>query len=501
LRVWVFHDQNANTYGELSEDKHVWLRLAWVSNDVAGSYSLTADPFYQDGIVEITGYTSAKVVTATVISEIGKSLTGDAFVTYDWAEGAWSTHRGFPRAVIFYQDRIAFSSTTAEPQTTWMSKIGDYSDFGRSEPLRDDDAITVNLPSRKMNGIKNLVSFGKILALTSATEWSIGASGGVMTPTSVSQQCEGYCGCSGIDPVIIGNRCIYIQPMGKIVRDLGFEYASDGFSGEDLSIYADHLFKGKTVVDMAYQREPDSIVWFVMSDGSLLSMTYLKEHQVLAWTKHDTDGLYEGVSSIPGNGHNEVWFVVNRNGIRYTELQAERLVSVLPQDQFFVHCGKTYSGAPATTITGLSHLEGKTVAILADGCVVNGKVVASGSITLDTAASKVHVGLPYVSDFETLNVELGLQSGTSQAQRKKVASVVFRFLESRGGWIGPDSSNLTEVILRDSATLGAIIPLYSGDYTQTLSGGYEEGGRVFYRQVDPLPVTILAVIPAIVMGG
>jgi hypothetical protein len=302
---------------------------------------------------------------------------------------------------------------------------------------------------------------------------------------------------------MVGNRAIYVAPMGGVVRDIGYDINADGFTGEDISIYANHLFKGKTVVEMAYAQEPDSVVYCVMSDGTMNTLTYVREHEVLAWTHQETGGgddLYESVCTIPGDGFDEVWVIVNRNGGRYVEKFVPRDTSGDIEDQFYVHSGIIYDGAAATTISGLDHLEGETVAILADGYVLAQQVVSSGDITLATAATKVIVGLPYTSDVETLNIELNLPDGTTQDRDVLVGEVTVRFLDSRGGWIGPDSSHLDEVVQITDPPMGEPTPLYTGDFKQELNSQYDKGGRVFYRQVDPLPFTILSLIPVVTVG-
>jgi hypothetical protein len=575
-------DYNVNTYG--TDEGTFSIRINCTAL-TSGScvVDLSSDPFEQTGIVEVTAYTTAKSVTAKVLTEVGKTTA-----TWDWAEGSWSEVSGYPSTIIFYQDRLVFGNTYAEPQTTWMSKTGNYEDFGRSTPLVDTDGISVNLPSRKLNGINNLVPLGEILALTSATEWSIGpAQGGAVTPTSIDTKCHGYRGSSSVDPVLVGNRLVYVQPMGSVIRDLGYDYQASGYTGDDVSIFANHLFAGHSIVEMAYQQEPDSIVWCVRDDGILLSLTYLKEHDIVAWGWHETDGLVESVCSIPADGYNELWLVVNRSGSRYIERLAQRVSSVDPRKQYFVDCGISYDSPKTITgiaksgatlvvtsashgfsngdlvdidevvgldlegesllnyrrclvsdkdtntfklkdyesgeyidgttyeayssggvarkavleVSGYDHLNGKTVSILADGNVLPAQVVASNKVVLPVAASQVHVGLPYESDLETLSTELKLDDGTMQDRLAKISEVTFKFLNSRGGWVGPDEDNLVEIIQRTNEPLGAPIELASGDYSETLNSSYERGSSVLYRQSDPLPVTILAIMPKVTPGG
>lgn len=569
------NDFNANTSGTVTD--FCLIRVTVVTY-TSGTINLTlsSDPFDRIGIVQITAFTDTTHVTATVTDTLGLTTA-----TSDWAEGSWSDYRGYPACCTFYQDRLGFANTVSEPQTSWMTETGNYTSFKRSDPLVDSDGITVTLPSRKVNAIRSLVPLSQILAMTSASEWSIGpADNGGITPTSINQQIQGYRGCNQSEPVIIGNRVIYVQPLGSVVRDIGVDFTVSGFSGNNLSILSNHLFTNFSIVEIAYQQEPDSLVWAVRSDGVALSMTYLLENQVLAWTRHDTNGNFESVASIPGTSYDEVWFVVKRGTSRYMEKMVQRLTSTDPRDQFFVDCGisydnpKTITGATRANpvvitavahgfsngdkvdirnvvgmtdinfrrfivsnktadtfeikdndtginvdgtaytayssggevrlvtsgLTGLSHLEGFSVTVLADGNVQGPFTVVGGAITLTTPAGIAHIGLGYLCDLETLNPELQMQNGTAQGRKLRAAKMTLRFINSRGGKIGPDSDHLIELIQRTNEPLGSPIALFNGDYQDTLPPEYEEAGRVFYRQSDPLPVTILGIILTLTAG-
>ena len=458
---------------------------------------LTRDPFASAGVVRITSIINTFSGTVEIVEPI--SAYGDVI---SWQEGSWSEASGYPSCGGFYQDRFVAGGSPTEPQTVWTSKTGNYFDFGISIPLEDTDGVGINLPSRKMNEIKNLVPLSEILAFTSASECGIGETGGVFSPTTVKTKVYGHRGSSKVDPVIVGNRAIMVQSMGSVVRDFGYDFQADGFTGNDLSIFSNHLFKNYDIIEMSYQQEPDSLVWAVRSDGKLLSMTYMKEQDVVAWSWHETDGLVESICTIPGEGQNDLYLVVNRDGERFIEKLSRRLSSNQDSSEAtFLDSFLTYAGTATTTITGLSHLNGKTVTALCDGRVVKGLVVASGSITLPIAASLVHVGLPYVSDFQTLNVLIPMADGSGYGRLVKISEVSFTFLNSRGGFIGPDENNLDEIIELAPAVLSDPKDLFSGDYKQTITSGYEPGGSVLYRQVDPLPVTILAVQPKTTIGG
>jgi hypothetical protein len=587
-------DFNANTYGTETDQDPFLIRInfyAYTSGTC--NLDLTTDPYTQTGVVKVTAYSSGTSVTASVQREVGNTTA-----TKEWSEGSWSERRGFPSTVTFDQDRLAFASTPSEPLTTWMTETSDYLSFRRSSPLVDSDGISVNLASRKMNGITSLVPLGELLAFTSSSEWSIRSTNGVVTPTTVTTKVHGYSGSSNVSPVLIGNKAVFVQPMGSVVRDFGYSFSSDSFEGEPLSLMSNHLFSNYEIIDLSYQQEPDSIVWAVRNDGVMLSMTYMKEQEVLAWAWHDTEGSFESVSTISGDGYNETWVVVKRGADRFIERFVNRMKSTDPRDQFFVDCGTTYdrpltitgiagttqltvtsashglsdgdevdlsdvlgmttttvidstANPPKTltvslvnnvrfvvsdkttdtfklkdldgayvdgtlytsyesggyvrlsvsTLTGLSYLDGKTVSILADGNVLDRVVVSSGTIDLGGKYSRIHVGLPYQSDLETLSIEVTLPDGTAQGRMVQIPSVILRMLNSRGGFIGGNENSLAELVQRENENYDDPVALFSGDTAELIPSDYVNGGRIFFRQVDPLPATILAVIPTVVIGG
>ena len=477
---------------------------------------LTSNTFDWKGVVKVTAFTNSLQVTATVQALSNSNNTGLANTssTYQWSEGAWSTYRGFPAANAFFQDRLCWAATETDPQSVWCSQTSFYTEFGISSPLLDSDSISIVLPSRTVNIVKNLIGVGpSLIALTSDAEFSISpGSSGVFTPTSLNVSGQGSRGSDGVTPAIIGIELILMQQMGTVARNMIYQLAVNGFDSTNISILSQHLFTGYSISELAYQQEPDSLVWAVRSDGKLLSMTYLREQEVIAWTWHDSIGTFESICTIPYAAlkFNEPWVVYNLNNTRYICRMLPRDMGTDPEDQFFVDCGLSYSGAAATIITGLSHLNGLAVSVLADGNVIPDMTVAGGQITLPVAASEVHVGLPYVSDAETLRIEAPNQKGTAQGRRVVVNSVVLRFWNSRGGYLqacaqGVDAPAETGVAGFDpifqreaSDDYGAAMPLKTYDSPpQSLNGGMDLGATIFFRQVDPLPVTILAFIPEI----
>jgi hypothetical protein len=240
----------------------------------------------------------------------------------------------------------------------------------------------------------------------------------------------------------------------------------------------------------------------VTVDGDLIGMSYDKEQKVIGWHKHPmTNGIVEACCVIPGENQDELWLIVQRtiNSVvkRYIEVMADfDWGSDLAEDCFFVDCGLSYDGVATPTITGLAHLEGQTVKVLADGCVQADKTVVSGSITLDTPASKVHAGLYYLPQIETMELEGGAAEGTAQGKQKRIHSADVRFHRTIGAYIGTTAANMEAIIFRTAADgVGAALPLFSGKKTKSPVGGWKEDTTLIIEQRDPLPMTVLAVMP------
>jgi len=501
------------------------------------------------------------------------------------ARTIFNTTDEYPATVAYYQQRLVFGQTNNDPQKIFMSQTGNYHNFNISEPLRDDDAVTFTIAASQVNEVRHLVPLSDMIILTSGGEWLLTANDGVITPSAIQVKPQGYRGSADAPPIVIGNTIIYLQSKRSIIRDLAFALESDSYTGNDLTVLARHLFAGKTVKEWAYAQAPHSIVWVVLSDGTLAALTYMREHEVWGWSRHDTDGTFESVCTIAEGEEDATYFVVKRTINGATKRYIERLntrVFTEVADAFFVDSGLSYDGthtgstsmtlsggsdwthsetltltasastfvsgdvgntfvltigtetlvctvqaytsatavsvkagrdvpsafrSVATTswakgvdeISGMSHLEGKTVAILADGNVEAQQTVASGAITISNPASKIHIGLPIQADVQTLNLELG--QPTQQGKKKSISEVTLRVEESRGGKIGYDSDHLTEFKQRAYEPYGTATSLKTGDIKVTMPSTWASEGSIFFRQDDPLPMTLLAVIPEVSVGG
>lgn len=460
-----------------------------------GYFALIAEEADHLGWGTITDVASSTSATVDVANPF-VSTTGTAL----WQEGAWSEKHGYPRAVGFYQERLCFGGSISEPQTVWMSKTGDYYNFGTSSPTLDDDAISATMASRQVNVIRHFVGLGNLVVLTSGSEWLISADG-ALTPTNINAKPQGYRGCTGLDPIVCGNMILFVQSQGYRVRDLGYQYETDTYTGNDLSVMAQHLFRDASIKDWCYQQEPDSMAWIVRDDGALLSLTYMREHDVFAWGRHPTDGIVESVAAIPGEYGSDVYMIVRRGQNRVIERMQPRPVTTV-QEAYYVDSGVTVRNTK--TVTGLTHLAGKKVDVLADGSYLGQFTVsAGGTVTLSKNAGVIHAGLPYQSKLRTLDLNMQRQDGVQLTRRSRVAAVALRVEQTRGLWAGVDEAHLQESIDRTAEPYDTATGLRSCDLHLSLSSSYVDygGGSVWVETKTPLPASILAIVPEVSAGG
>ena len=415
----------------------------------------------------------------------------------------------FPQCSTYYQQRQAFAGTTGQPQTIWFSNVGAFNNMAVSQPTRDSDSITRALTGRQVNEIRHLVPAGSsLLIMTSGAEWRCwpGPSSAALTPSSCSTVPQTAYGASHVPPVETGNAVVFVQEKGSRVRELRFDVLQEQFQATDLSVLASHLFDDTdahyAIEEWAFAEEPFRIVWAVRDDGTLLGFTYMREHEVYAWHVHATRGAVESVASITENGVDALYLIVRRTVDGRTRRYLERLVErrfPAVADAWFVDCGLSYEGPPVTTVSGLDHLEGCSVAVLGDGSVMAPRVVSGGAIALDAPCARVIVGLPYEAELETLNLELP-QLGTVQGRLKKIGRVTVRVKDSRGLEIGLAGGPLQEVKQRGAGSLGGALAPFTGDWVVSVPGEWDRDGRLVVSQRWPLPCTVLDLIAEVVPG-
>lgn len=432
-----------------------------------------------------SGYVKVTAVTENqYIGTIVKTLSSGASPGPNaWAimRPAWTGDSGYPATVTSYEQRLVVSGTAFNPSTVWFSRIGNFYDFLPGS--LDDDALSVTISGSEQADIVHLMQGKALVALASNGEYTF--AGGVekpITPTNIQIRNQSVYGCSSVRPQRIGNELYFVQRAGKKVRAFTYKYESDDFGAPDLSIMSEHL-TGDAVVDMAYCPEPESVMWIVRSDGGMASVTIERENDVIAWCNHATDGLFESVCSVPNSTSDTLWISVNRDGVR----SIERMASGVYLDSAVQGSSVT----PVTDWSGLSHLEGKTVSVVADGSVVADVVVSGGAITLTEAASDVVIGLPYTTTIETLMQDFGTGTGSIHGNSNRVGEVSIRFLETTGCTI-----NGSEVTFRryDTDILDASPATFTGLHRIEKLGWDRGDVSITIEQTNPLPFHVQQVI-------
>lgn len=424
--------------------------------------------------------------------------------TTRWSLGAWSDTSGYPSAVSFAFDRLFW----ADGINYWASVPGKYDDMAPDVvgQVTPDSGITGKLTAQDVNEILWMIEAELLIIGTPGGEFALGPITTVdpLGPNNVQVKRQSKKRCRKIPPEIVGTSVVYAQRSGRRLLLLDYDFTRERYSSTNMNALNAHITKSG-IVDMAYQAEPDSLLWCVLADGSLICFTLDQEQDVTGWHRHPIggNGFVESVECIPDpNGdRDEVWLTVRRtiNGEtkRYIEFIERPFETGDDQaDVFYVDSGLTYSGSPATTISGLDHLEGETVQVVVDGAAHPDRVVTSGQIELERAGSKVQVGLACPARLVTMRLEAGAPDGTSQGKVKRINSIVLRLLDTLGGFIGLHGRQLRELnFRRPSMPMDAPPAVFTGDVPVTFDGDYETDNRITIEQRQPFPMTIVGIYP------
>ena len=419
-----------------------------------------------------------------------------------------TTSDNYPSVVTFFEQRLVFAATNNNPQTLWFSKNADYLNF--TTGTADDNALIYTIASNKVNAIRYL-SATRILNIgTSGGEYVLTTTnGGPITPTqTVIRKYSNY-GCIESEVVQVADVTLFAQRGARKVRE--FRYIGEvdvaGYAAPDITILSEHLTEGG-IQEFAYQQEPESIVWARRTDGTLLGLTYRREEEIVAWHKHIIGGSFgggqavvESIITLPtDSGEDELYMIVKRtiNSVtkRYVEVLKTFDFGSDTTAAFFVDSGLAYSGSATSTLSGLYHLEGQTLSILANGATHADETVSGGGVALDFPVTSGALGFGYTSEMQTMRLESGSQDGTSQGKPKRIHDITVRFHETVGAEVGTESGNADRIFFRDSSmNMDQAVPLFTGDKEIEFDGGFVDGDRIYVRQSQPLPMTVLALYP------
>ena len=507
--------------GEPSEAVSVTTDVGWPAD---GKVTLTWDAVTD--AEEYRVYKNANGMFGYIGSTEADSTTfKDNYIDPDYTDTPKSEFDPFdddeyPETIALHEQRLWFACTNLRPQSFFASNSGEFEIWSQSFPLKTDDAFTYTVADGQVNKIMWFAALDDLLMGTSAKERKVIplSESTALGPGNITMRVQTMYGSNSLAPLTVGESILHCSRENSLIRDLGYQLAKDGYTGNDLTVKSRHLFDHFDLIRWGYAQAPHSIIWAVRSDGVVLSMTYMKEHEVFGWAWHDTKGAFKEVCAVPGDGKTDVYFIVERTINGETKRFIERLatgIGVTGTSQngkaeldntelWYSDCSMKYEDAAATVISGLDHLEGESVHVVADGNVVDGLTVSGGEITLPTASEKVIVGLPIENAYiDTLPVDVQDTSGNAITRIKSIPSVTVRVNNSRGFWAGAldenDEVNLYEQPVRTDEDYGEPIALTFTDYEMALEAVSGRSGRVRISQPDPIPLTILAVVPEVVL--
>lgn len=452
---------------------------------------------------KITGVTSGTVCTVDVDTdgvEYPESVVGVSNATKKWSLGAWSDEHGYPRAVTFYEDRLWWGGTDKDPQTFWGSRTGDYENH-ETIPDLDDSAVLFTLAKTKINAIEWMIGEDVLILGTRGGEFAAdsGSADEAITPSNIRvRNRSSYGSAENVPPIAIDSALLFLHRSKRRLHDLIFDFDTDRYNAPDLTEFSEDIL-GTGAVELAYQASPFRMLWVVLEDGTLASLVYVREQDVVGWSKHVIGGTAAKVESIaviphPDGDEDQVWMIVSRtiNGgtKRYIEtLEKPFMASDVLADAFFVDSGLTYDGASTSTITELGHLEGETVTVLGDGANLGTFTVSNFAITLGLSVVKAQVGIAIpAAKLQTMRLEGGNPQGTSQGKRGRVYQIVVRVDNSIGTIsYGPDFTNQDDYTIATNLLTGDLPALES-------PGGWEREKRVALQHALPLPCTIVSLM-------
>jgi hypothetical protein len=482
-----------------------------------------------------------------------------------------------PRSSTIFQQRRVFGGTDEQPLGVFGTKPGEYSNMDFSFIVTDGDSYEFELDAQRVSPITSFIALqAGLVSFTKAGVWNVtgGSDEATITPLNVLARPQTYAGSSTIQPIPIDNDILYVQEAGSVVRALAYSFYSELYTGTDISILANHLFaNNKRIVSWDYAQDPYYLIWCVRNDGIMLAFTYVKEQDVYAWTRVETNGIVKDVTVIREGRRSSPYITVERNidGVwrRFIERVAERegteaetymcvdsalgygatpLTTTLRPGSAEKGTGVTFTAdsasftagnvgdvirvgggkatitaytsstevtctitrtitdvlpsglprpsnswlmaTPVTSVSGLWHLEGESVNVLADGEVFLNKTVTNGTITgLTNNPSLVFVGLEYSCKIKTLPGVL--PQALVEGLRKRIHSINFRVNFSRGLKIGRTVESAKSVKWRTVEDYDQATSLFSGAKEQVIPHTYDREGQVWFVVTDPTPTTLL----------
>ena len=469
------------------------------------------------GLLRISSFGSATSVNAVILRELSATVAAQA-LAWSLEPPIWSAARGYPRTGTIHQQRLICAGTATYPRTVWGSRLGETLDFLRG--TNDDDAFAFTMDGDEASPIAYVSSNKELAVFTESAEVTMRS--GVekpLTPTNVRVNSDSNVGCAAVRPVTVGREVIFVQRGGTRVRGYGYRYDFDAYTAVDLSALAEHLTKAG-VVWMCFQQLPDPVIWCVTADGGLLSCTFDRDQQpsVVAWARHDTEGVIECCATLPFADSENVWLIVRRtiNGEvrRYIERMEHEWTPFHPSVEtdgrdygYTADCAIVVDAVPGVASVEAPHLAGAVVDVVGDATDLGKRTVGGTTVTLPRSAKRVLVGLPFVSRVTLLPPDVGTASGSSQAQAARTGQVNMKFLDTIGARVESAERGVVkssqELPFRQLGVgvLDGAPAMFNGLYPVSLLGWDRGEADLTIVQDKPYPMQLLALIRRHTVNG
>ena len=482
-------------------------QVDWVAGtNITASLSISTGSI--TGVVRVTGYTSQTVVNIEVLQDVG-TLNATTL----WYQGLWGTDsysgQGWPSALTLHEGRLWFSGKSR----IWGSVSDQYDSF-KSETVGDSGPISRSFGSGPVDSIMWMSSNQRLLVGAEASEYSARAStlDEPLTPTAFVIKPASNQGCAAVPPAKIDNRVLFVQRSGSKVYELSFDARWYDYSAKDITAIIPEIgYPG--IVTMAVQRQQDTRVHCVRSDGTVALHVTDRNEDMQAWVDVTTNGSVEIAVVLPGGTSqtdDNVYYLVKRtiNGstVRYLEKWAQFSETVGGTVTKLADAFVQYSGPPTTTFAGLDHLEGQQVSVWADGNDVGTNddytykyTVYSGGVTIGTAATNVVIGLPYTAQYKS--IRLGSQTNelsTVITHYRNINHIGFMLADTHNAGLrfGPDFVTMDVLPRVERGRIVAAGEIYT-DYEEALfefRGSWDQDSRLCFQSQSPRPATVLAAV-------
>lgn len=488
------------------------------ANMVGGAGTAPAVFKIQGGVVYVTGFISTTQVTVETTVNLAS-----ATATATWTESAWSTHRGWPRTVTFFEDRAILGGTATFQSTIFGSQIGDVFEYDDTLASGNSYAFQAAIRSERLDVIQWLSPQNVMNMGTLSREYIISGLSDSQTlgQSNTKAKPQTQHGSAYVQAIRVDNAPVFVTRTNRRLREFVFNFDEDSYRSQDIMQFAEHIVNrardahavsvSPKIINIQYAEGEFPVVWMIDSNGGLISLTRDRQLSIAAYSHHILGGSLSGeqpkiesISAAPSSigTHDELWMVVVRTVNGSTVRYIERMIAPFRGNSLLNSSSSIYdkvifcdsanfsrAGSPQLVFTGWSHLVGQTVDVIADGQYAGQQVVsASGTITLSAVATEVVAGLPYRSLVKPVSIEAGSQLQNSIGTVRRIDRMVFKFDRTVGAKYGPSEDSLDNLEFRNFGDpLSDPIDLFTGNKEVPYDGSYDLSDSPVVVQDLPLP--------------